>query len=169
MPEPTATNTANAKIERKYLAHYIDSSFNGASVNYVRLGKDLEEYAIEMNPDSETKKNILGENSTNVKGYEPQGSVDPYYAYSGDPLYEHLASIINDRATGSALETTVVDALFKPDGSCEWAYRENAIIIPQSIGGEDGVQIPFEIHYNGGRTKGTFNAATKTFTADSSN
>ena len=115
-----------------------------------------------------TKKNILGENSTNVKGYEPQGSVDPYYAYSGDPLYEHLASIINDRATGSALETTVVDALFKTDGSCEWAYRENAIIIPQSIGGEDGVQIPFEIHYNGGRTKGTFNATTKTFTEDSS-
>lgn len=128
MPESATTNTANAKIERKYLAHYIDSSFNGTAANYVRLGKDLEEYAIEMNPDSETKKNILGENSTNVKGYEPQGSVDPYYAYSGDPLYEHLASIINDRATGSALETTVVDALFKTDGSCEWAYRENAII-----------------------------------------
>lgn len=64
--------TTNQKIERKYLAHYIDASFNGTTVNYVRLGKDLEEYAIELNPDSETKKNILGENSTNVKGYEPQ-------------------------------------------------------------------------------------------------
>lgn len=56
MPEPATTNTANAKIERKYLAHYIDSSFNGTAANYVRLGKDLEEYAIEMNPDSETKR-----------------------------------------------------------------------------------------------------------------
>ena len=58
MPESATTNTANAKIERKYLAHYIDSSFNGTAANYVRLGKDLEEYAIEMNPDSETKKSV---------------------------------------------------------------------------------------------------------------
>nr|DAM15655.1 MAG TPA: hypothetical protein [Caudoviricetes sp.] len=163
MPDPVVTNE---KIERKYLAHFIDASFGGTTVNYVRLGKDLEEYAIEMNPDSETKKNILGENSTNVKGYEPQGSVDPYYAYRGDPLYEHLADIINNRSTGSALETTVVDVLLKADGSCEWAYRENAIVIPQSIGGEDGVQIPFEIHYNGNREKGTFDLTTKAFTKD---
>lgn len=163
MPDPVVTNE---KIERKYLAHFIDASFNGTTVNNVRLGKDLEEYAIEMNPDSETKKNILGENSTNVKGYEPQGSVDPYYAYRGDPLYEHLADIINNRSTGSALETTVVDVLLKVDGSCEWAYRENAIVIPQSIGGEDGVQIPFEIHYNGNREKGTFDLTAKTFTKD---
>ena len=31
------------KIERKYLAHYLDASFGGSTVNYVSIGKDLEE------------------------------------------------------------------------------------------------------------------------------
>ena len=54
-----------AKIERKYLAHYIDASFGGNTANYVRLGKDLEEYNEELNPDVEVKKNIIGEQTVN--------------------------------------------------------------------------------------------------------
>ena len=72
---------AGEKLERKYLAHFIDSAFNGKSAAYVRLGVDLEEYTVEMNPDGESSKNILGESRYNLKGYEPQGTVDPYYAY----------------------------------------------------------------------------------------
>ena len=33
-----------AKIERKYLAHYINASTDGEAA-YVRLGRDLEEYS----------------------------------------------------------------------------------------------------------------------------
>jgi len=50
------------KLERKYLIHYIDSSFGGTPA-YERIGKDLEEYNIELNPDVETIKNIWGETS----------------------------------------------------------------------------------------------------------
>lgn len=153
------------KIERKYLAHYIDEKFDSKAPSYTRLGKDLEEYSIEMNPDSETTKNILGETSIIVKGYEPSGNVDTYYAYEGDALFTHLSGIVNDRSTGSALETTVIDVLVNASGEVIWAYKEDAIIIPQSMGGDTGgVQIPFEIHYNGNRTKGTFDLSTKTFT-----
>lgn len=159
--------TDGAKYERKYLGHFIDDSFNSQTPNYTRLGKDLEEYAIEMNPDVETKKNIIGENSVNVKGYEPQSSVDPYYAYKGDALFEQLQNIINGRLTGSELETTVVDVLLSSDGTVEWAYKENVVVVPKSIGGSDGVQIPFDIYYKGGREKGTFDLATKKFTKES--
>lgn len=156
---------AGTKYERKYLAHYIDSSFNATSPSYTRLGKDLEDYSIALNPDVETKKNILGESTTNVKGYAPQGSIDTYYAYKGDPLYEHLLAAVNERSTGSMLETTVVDVIVDSEGKVESAYRENAIIVPQSIGGSDGIQIPFEIYYNGERTVGDFDVTAKTFTA----
>ena len=74
------------KIERKYLAHYIDASFGGEQPNYIRLGKDLEEYNEELNPDVEITKNILGEQNVNHNGYEVQSEVDPFYAYSDDPL-----------------------------------------------------------------------------------
>lgn len=155
------------KVERKYLAHFIDAAFDTTyeATGYERMGKDLEEYTIEMNPDTETKKNILGETSVNVKGYEPQSSVETYYARYGDTLFEKLYGIVNDRATGSELQTSVVDVLLNTDGTIDSAYREDAIIIPQSIGGDiGGVNIPYEIHYNGNRVKGTWDLETKKFT-----
>ena len=53
------------KIDRKYMAHYIDagSLCGGLTPKYERLGKALEEYNIELNPDTETSKNILGEST----------------------------------------------------------------------------------------------------------
>lgn len=153
------------KIERKYLAHYIDTSFSAATPTYERLGKDLEEYNIELNPDVESVKNIIGETSNTVKGYEPEGDVDTFYAREGDPMFEKLSAIVNTRATGSQLETTVVDILITASGTVTWAYRENAIVVPQSIGGDTGgVQIPYQIKYNGNRTSGTWDTATKSFT-----
>lgn len=44
------------KIKRKFMAHYIDSALPSASkAEYSRLGKDLEEYTVEMNANVETK------------------------------------------------------------------------------------------------------------------
>ena len=155
---------AGDKLERKYLIHYIDSSFGG-TVSYVKVGKDLEEYNIELNPDVETIKNIWGETSNTVKGYEPSSSVDTFYAREGDPLFTQLATIINTRSTGVKLETTVVDLLVTEAGTVVWAYRENVLVVPQSMGGDNGgVQIPYEIMYNGDRTAGTWDKDAKTFT-----
>ena len=153
------------KMERKWLAHYIDSNFGSGTASYIRLGKDLEEYNIELNPDSETIKNILGENNTNDKGYEVSSNVDTFFAREGDALFAHLSDIVNNRSVGSELETTAVDVLVDSTGTVVWAYRENVLIIPQSIGGDtSGIQIPYQIIYNGSRTSGTWDVSTKTFT-----
>lgn len=152
------------KIERKYLAHFIDASFS-VTPEYVRLGEDLEEYNIDLSPDVETSKNIWGETRNVVKGYEPSSNVDTFYAYEGDPLFAHLSDIVNKRSTGSSLKTTVVDVLLTSAGVVTWAYREDVLVIPQSIGGDTGgVQIPYEIKYNGNRKEGTFDMDTKAFT-----
>lgn len=64
------------KIERKYLAHFLDAKFGVKTQgeetytpNYTRLGKDLEEYNEELNPDVEVNKNILGEQNVVHNGY----------------------------------------------------------------------------------------------------
>lgn len=163
------------KIERKYLAHYIDAKFGKKTAdettytpNYIRLGKDLEEYNVELNPDTEIVKNILGEQSVHHNGYEPSSEVDPFYAYEDDPLFEQLSKIANERLTGDDCATTVVDVLIKSDGTVVWAYKEDVIVVPTSYGGDtSGTQIPFSISYNGNRTKGTFDVDTKTFTKSS--
>ena len=154
-----------AKIERKYLAHFIDASFGGDVPNFVRLGKDLEEFIEELNPDVEVKKNILGEQNVVHNGYEVQSEVDPFYAYTGDPLYEQLALIANERKTGDDCKTTKVDVLLKEDGTVEWAYREDVYVVPNSVGGHtSGVQIPFTVYNAGNRVAGTWDTKTKTFT-----
>lgn len=146
-----AVRKTGDKIERKYLAHFIDAGF-GSTSSWVRMGKDLEEYNIEMNPEIETKKNILGESSSGVKGYEPQATLDTYYAYEGDPLYEQLFSIVNNRSTGSQCVTKVCDVLLNTDGSIVSAWQEDAIVVPTSVGGgTEGMNIPFEVHYSGNR------------------
>lgn len=154
-----------SKIERKYLAHFIDASFGGQTPNYVRLGKDLEEYVEELNPDVEVQKNILGEQNVQHNGYEVQSEVDPFYAYTGDALFEALAEIANERKTGDDCVTTKVDVLLNADGTVEWAYREDVWVVPNSIGGDtSGVQIPFSVYNAGNRVSGTWDTSAKTFT-----
>lgn len=155
------------KIERKYLAHYLDAAFNAESPNYERLGKDLEEYNEELNPDVEIQKNILGEQSVQHNGYEVQSEVDPFYAYDDDPVFAKLSDIANGRLTGDDCKTTKVDVLLNASGEVEWAYREDVYVIPNSVGGDtSGVQIPFTVYNAGNRVKGDWDTETKTFTPE---
>ena len=78
-----------AKIERKYLAHFINTAASGEAV-YERLGKDLEEFSPELAATVDTKKNILGETSVVISGYEKTGAVEPYYADSDSALFTRL-------------------------------------------------------------------------------
>jgi hypothetical protein len=158
------------KIKRKYMAHFINAAAPSVpSPVYVRLGTDLEEYTIEMNANVETKTNILNESVTSIDGYEPQASVEPYYATIGDPLHTRLQTIVDDRLTLDGLKTKVVEVHLWEEVSAGVfvAYREDAIIEVVSYGGDTtGYQIPFNLHHVGNRVKGTFTVASKTFTPD---
>jgi hypothetical protein len=160
------------KAERKYLATFLDAAFDTtyAGANYVRLGKDLEEFNDEMNPDVETVKNILGENAVKHNGYEVSADADPFYYEYDDALSEKVMEIAMNRLTGDACRTSKVDVLLKPgaDGAAPevaGAWREDVLLIPNSVGGDtSGVQTPFTIHAAGNRVKGTFDMSTKKFT-----
>jgi len=79
----------------------------------------------------------------------------------------YLAKIANERLTGDACKTTKVDVLLNSDGTVAWAYREDVIVVPKSIGGDtSGVQIPFSIYNAGNRVKGTWSTEDKSFTPD---
>lgn len=163
-------------IERKYYAHYLDAAFDNsyAATEYVRLGKDLEEYNEELNPDVEVSKNILGEQSVKHSGYEAQADVDPYYYEDyDDALSNKMFELVNTRATGDRCKTSMVDVLLKPDKTdpegtpptVVWAYREDVYAIPNSVGGDtSGIQVPFTVYKAGNRVKGTFDLSTKKFT-----
>lgn len=155
-----------AKLERKLLAHFVNVG-QGTDQNYVRLGKDLETYAPEMSATVERTKNILGENSVVISGYEKSAEVTPYYAEEGDALFERLEAIIDGDLTLDALKVEVAEVKLWKQAGAETVFeavRESAYLEVTSYGGDTtGVQIPFVIHYVGDKVKGTFDIATKQF------
>ena len=156
-----------AKIERKYLAHYINTAASGEAA-YERLGKDLEEFSPELAASVETKKNILGETSVLIAGYEKTGAVEPYYAESGTGLFQRLQSIIDGSLVLDDVKTDIVEVKLweAAEGNAYPAIREEAYIEITSYGGDTtGYQIPFTIHFTGNKVSGSFDISTKTFTA----
>jgi hypothetical protein len=158
-----------AKIERKYLAHFINASVDAENAAYERLGKDLEEFSPEMSAQVDTKKNILGESSILISSYEKTAAVEPYYAENGSKLFERLQGIIDDSLVLDALKADVVEVKLwnETDAGVYPAIREEVYIEVTSYGGDTtGYQIPFTLHYTGNKVKGTFNLSTKTFTEE---
>ena len=157
-----------AKIERKYLAHFINTAQDGQAV-YERLGKDLEEFSPELSAQVDTKKNILGEMAVVISGYEKTGAVEPYYAESDTGLFERLQKIIDEGLVLEKLKTDVVEVKLweQAENGGYPAIREEAYIEVTSYGGDTtGYQIPFKLHFTGAKTKGSFDVATRTFTEE---
>ena len=157
-----------AKIERKYLAHFINAAKNGEEAVYERLGSDLEEFSPEMAAQVETKKNILGESSILISGYEKTASVEPFYAQKDSALFTRLQEIIDGDLVLDELKADVVDVKLwdENEAGAYPAVKETVYIEVTSYGGDTtGYQIPFTVHYTGEKVKGTFNVSTKTFTA----
>lgn len=159
------------KIDRKYMAHFLDagSLCKGETPKYERLGTDLEEYNIELNPDTSTSKNILGESTFKHNGYEVSSDADLYYADTDSPLFPKLQQIIDGRLKDDNLKTNEVEVhLWEETTEGKYtAYQQACYVVPTSYGGDaSGYQIPFAVNYVGERTKGIFDIKTGTFTAD---
>ena len=152
-----------AKIERKYLAHFLE-----VGQEYVRLGKDLEEYSPELSAQVEKTKNILGTTAVNITGYEKTGTVEPYFAEVGDPLFQKLQEIIDGDLTLEGCKAAMVEVkLWEGEGTAFPAIREECYLEVTAYGGDtQGYQIPFTVHYTGIKEKGTFDIKTNTFTKE---
>ena len=153
-----------SKIERKYMAHFINVAAPGEEPVYERLGKDLEEFSPELGAQIEKKKNILGEMSVQISGYEKTAAVDTYYAEEGTKLFERLQNIVDSGLVLEKLKTTVVEVKLW-EGPDTAAISEECYIEVKSYGGNTtGYQIPFVLHYTGKRGSGVFDLKTNTYT-----
>lgn len=156
------------KIKRKLMAHLVNAALPAKEPVWCLLGKDLEEYIVEMNANVETKNNILGETSVTLDSYQPQASVEPYYAEVGDPMFDRLQRIVDDRQTMGDLWTETLEVHLWEEGTSGVydAYKEDAVIEISNYGGDTtGYQISYNLHSTGNRIKGTYDTKTKKFTA----
>ncbi len=152
------------KLNREALAHYLDTTFKltASSAEWEIIGDDIEEMSMELNPDTETSKNILGQTKTKDNGYEPSMDADPYYANPDKKLYPMLRDIALDRKKGYACRTLLLEVIIEDtDAKNHLAYVQEVMVKPQSYGGDTGgLNIPFNVSEDGKRTKGYVTAAT---------
>lgn len=147
-----------AKLARKAYATYLDATFGGTgSPNWYLVGKDIEDMSVELNPDTESKENILGETSVTDNGYTPSVSADPYYANPTDSIYPKIKAIAMERLKGDDCKTQILEVIIEDTSATSHeAYMEDVIVKPQSYGGDtSGFAIPFDVMFDGNRKKGT--------------
>ena len=160
------------KIDRKYMAHYIDagSLCGGLTPKYERLGKDLEEYNVELNPDTETSKNILGESTFKHNGYEVSSDADPFYADTTSDLFTALQKIVDGRLKDDNLKTKAVEVHLWTEataGKYE-AYQQDCYVVPTSYGAiHPAIRFRLPLTMLANVSKENFDISSGTFTADS--
>lgn len=149
------------KLVREALRHYLDTKFNkkiadAAQAEWEVIGDDIEEMSVEMNPDTEQTKNILGQTKTTDNGYEPTMEADPFYADPDKKLYKPLRDIALDRKKGDECKTLMLEVIVEDtDAEQHLAYVQEVIVKPNSYGGgTEGVNIPFTVSEDGARKKG---------------
>ena len=145
-----------AKLDR-YMNMYF-ASFDKTAWDV--LGKDNDDLNKELNPDTETSKNVLGEATFKHNGYEPEVNVDPYYADDESPLHEKLlAAAVQEKYGDADIKGYFVEAVFEKAENGVLSgigYRREAYIVPQSTGGDTaGFGIPFTVNPVGPMTEVT--------------
>lgn len=137
-----------------------------ANVTWEVLGKDNDDLSKELNPDTETSKNVLGEATFKHNGYEPEVSVDPYYADNTSALYEKLlAAAVQEKYGDADIKGYFVEVVFTTVNAeagtmSGTGFMRGAYIVPQSTGGDtSGLGIPFTVNPVGAMT-----AVTVTYT-----
>lgn len=126
--------------------------YTASSGGWEALGKDNDDLSKELNPDTESSKNVLGETSFKHSGYEPEISLDPYYIDPSRKMYEHLREVaLEERYGESDLMGYFAEAYFqtanrKTQKMTGYCYVRQAWFVPQSTGGDTaGYAIPVTI------------------------
>lgn len=153
----TLDMAANQRTERKTLITIAKWKENETTKTAI-LGARTEDSSIEFNADVETTTDILGINYTDLNKTQPQQSFDPAYIIGGDALMAYLnaAALGNDiNAYNGVFDVYIVAAYLKDADKYFCVKHSGCSIIPQSLGGDSFVSMPFDVYFSNDITKGS--------------
>jgi hypothetical protein len=134
--------------------------YTAATSGWEALGKDNDGLSKELNPDTETSQNVLGETNFKHSGYTPEIGLDPYYIDPSRKMYDHLREVALEELYGEGdLMGYFAEAYFqtanrKTQKMTGYCYVRQAWFVPQSTGGDTaGYAIPVTITPVGPATK----------------
>lgn len=152
-------------IKREAFMTFVDVSAT-ATPEWELIGDKVEELSIAMNPNINTVSDVTGNTSTTLDRYQEQTDVSPMRARKESKLFAILYAIVKEKKTLSDVERDFLCVnVFDASAGQYSAWKQRAVIAVQSFGGNtQGLDVPFNIHWMGERTHGTFNPSTNSFT-----
>ena len=149
------------KLNREAFQSYLDTEFHtkvadASSAAWEVLGDDIEEMTVELNADTEQRKNILGQTKTVDNGYEPTMDADPFYADPEKKLYPKIRDIAYGRLKGDLCKTLLLEVTVEDtEAANHLAYVREVMVKPTSYGGgTEGHNFPFTVSEDGDSVKG---------------
>lgn len=128
------------------------------------LGARTEDSSIEFNADVETTTDILGINYTDLNKTQPQQTFDPAYLIGGDALAEYMNEAVlsnNIDAYNGVFDVYIVAAYMTDTGKYRVAKHTGCSIIPQSLGGDSFVSMPYDVYFSNDITMGSVESVAR--------
>lgn len=138
----------------------ITVTYTAANGGWEALGKDLDDLNKELNPNTETSQNVLGESRFEHRGYQPSVALDTYYMAPERLMYAHLLdAALQEKYAEHDLLGWMAEAYFTSADEAShtmtgYAYVRRAWITPTSVGGNTaGFSIAFTLNPEGAKEK----------------
>lgn len=141
------------QLYRDQFAHFINTTPDEESENFVLEGTGVESLALSYNPQISQFKTIIARSADAVfDGYQIQSSVSGKRIYKGDPIYEFLNEA---RRKAEAIETQLleVEMANATEGNYEATKYNVLIVITEFLG--DVASIGYDIYMRGNPIIGT--------------
>ena len=148
------------QLYRDQFAHFINTTPDEESENFVLEGTGVESLALSYNPQISQFKTIIARSADAVfDGYQIQSSVSGKRIYKEDPIYEFLNEA---RRKAEAIETQLleVEMANATEGNYEATKYNVLIVITEFLG--DVASIGYDIYVRGNPIIGTATIADGT-------
>lgn len=135
-------------------------TYTKAAGGWEALGKDNDDLSKELNPDTESSKNVLGETTFRHSGYEPEIGIDPYYIDPSRKMYDRIRqNAIEENYGENDLLGYFAEAYFETANKesrtmTGYCFVRQAWYVPESVGGDTtAFAVPVSVHPVGPKTK----------------
>ena len=177
-----ANATDGQKIEREKLLTFVNvgdpydptDKSDTEDMNFVVLGKGVEDSSLEFDMDVNTVHDILGNTTTTVGAFTTTQSFDPCYAEKGSELHRKMLQYLSEKnyAKFSQFDVIVVKTFWVHNVGTEQApnyyavaeLHRNCDVHPTSLGGQDYVNMPLSVTLSDDKIMGwaKYDTTTKT-------
>lgn len=160
------------KVKRSEFAAFMNTANSAAtSPTWSRMGKGFTSQTVSYNAVTTSETYIHEDNATNtIDSYAPTMDA-PLTAFAGEPIFDFVDRIRQERATGVDAETDVLLIyIYDNTGDAYEAEKQRVSIQIDDFGGEGGgsTVLNFTINFVGDPERGTVTIAdgVPTFTAN---